>query len=107
MAAVKVQTGLPTPDHYTIRGHLQSARAILEHATDRAAAAASLICFGTCTCERTKRLIASRVHDRAAALCLGLTPAPAARKIQTRQQGGNAERAAAGHQLNPIFERDR
>ena len=39
MAAVKVQTGSPTPDHHTIRGHLQSARAILEHATDRAAAA--------------------------------------------------------------------
>jgi hypothetical protein len=39
MAAVKVQIGLPTPDHYTIAGHLQSARAILEHATDRAAAA--------------------------------------------------------------------
>ena len=38
MAAVKVQTGLPTPDHYTIRGHLQSARAILEHATGGAAA---------------------------------------------------------------------
>jgi hypothetical protein len=38
MAAVEVQLGLPTPDHSTIRGHLQSARAILEHATDRAAA---------------------------------------------------------------------
>jgi hypothetical protein len=38
MAAVKVQTGLPTPDHYTIRRHLQSARAILEHATSGAAA---------------------------------------------------------------------
>jgi hypothetical protein len=42
MAAVKVQTGLPTPDHYTIAGHLQSARTILEHATDRAAAAGLL-----------------------------------------------------------------
>jgi len=42
MAAVKAQTGLPTPDHSTIRGHLQSARAILEHATDRAAAAGLL-----------------------------------------------------------------
>ena len=42
MAAVKVQLDLPTPDHYTIRGHLQSVRAILEHATDRAAAAALL-----------------------------------------------------------------
>jgi hypothetical protein len=42
MAAVKVQTGLPTPDHHTIRGHLQSARAILEHATDRPAAAGLL-----------------------------------------------------------------
>ena len=40
MAAVRVQTGSPTPDHYTIRGHLQSARAILEHATDGAATAA-------------------------------------------------------------------
>ncbi|HUL25709.1 MAG TPA: hypothetical protein VLW44_08040 [Streptosporangiaceae bacterium] len=39
MAAVKVQTGLPTPDRDTIAGHLQSARTILEHATDRAAAA--------------------------------------------------------------------
>jgi hypothetical protein len=42
MAAVKVQTGLPTPDHHTIRGHLQTARAILEHATDRTAAAGLL-----------------------------------------------------------------
>ena len=38
MAAVKAQIGLPTPDHYTIRGHLRSARAILEHATGAAAA---------------------------------------------------------------------
>jgi hypothetical protein len=38
MAAVKVQTGLPTPDHHTIAGHLQSARTILEHATNRTAA---------------------------------------------------------------------
>jgi hypothetical protein len=38
MAAVKVQTGLPAPDHYTIRGHLQSARGILEHATGAATA---------------------------------------------------------------------
>jgi hypothetical protein len=38
MAAVKAQIDLPTPDHYTIRGHLQSARAILEHATGGAAA---------------------------------------------------------------------
>ena len=38
MAAVKVQIGLPTPDHRAIRGHLQSARAILEHATGAAAA---------------------------------------------------------------------
>jgi hypothetical protein len=38
MAAVKVQTGLPTPDHDTIAGHLQSARVILEHATGAAAA---------------------------------------------------------------------
>jgi hypothetical protein len=38
MAAVKVQIGLPTPDHYTIAGHLQSARVILEHATGAAAA---------------------------------------------------------------------
>jgi hypothetical protein len=37
--AVKVQIGLPTPDHYTIRGHLQSARSILEHATGGAPAA--------------------------------------------------------------------
>jgi hypothetical protein len=42
MAAAKVQTGLPTPDHRTIAGHLQSARTILEHATDRAAAAGLL-----------------------------------------------------------------
>jgi hypothetical protein len=42
MTAVKVQLGLPTPDHQTIRGHLQSARVILEHATDRAAAAGLL-----------------------------------------------------------------
>jgi hypothetical protein len=38
MAAVKAQTGLPTPDHDTIAGHLQSARVILEHATGAAAA---------------------------------------------------------------------
>jgi hypothetical protein len=38
MATVRVQTGLPAPDHDTIRGHLQSARAILEHATGAAAA---------------------------------------------------------------------
>jgi hypothetical protein len=43
MAAVKVQLGLPTPDHHTIGGHLQSARAILEHATSGAAAAAGLL----------------------------------------------------------------
>jgi hypothetical protein len=42
MAAVKVQLGLPTPDYHTIAGHLQSTRAILEHATDRAAAAGLL-----------------------------------------------------------------
>jgi hypothetical protein len=42
MAAVKAQTGSPTPDHHTIAGHLQSARAILEHATDRTAAAGLL-----------------------------------------------------------------
>jgi hypothetical protein len=38
MAAVKAQIGLPTPDHCTIRGHLRSARALLEHATGAAAA---------------------------------------------------------------------
>ena len=38
MAAVKVQIGLPTLDHRAIRRHLQSARAILEHATGAAAA---------------------------------------------------------------------
>ena len=42
MAAVKVQTHSPTPDHHTIGGHLQSARTILEHATDQAAAAGLL-----------------------------------------------------------------
>jgi hypothetical protein len=42
MAAVKLQTGLPTPDHHTIAGHLHSARTILEHTTDRAAAAGLL-----------------------------------------------------------------
>jgi len=42
MAAVKVQLDSPTPDHHTIRGHLQSARAILEHTTDRTAAAGLL-----------------------------------------------------------------
>jgi hypothetical protein len=42
VAAVKVQLDSPTPDHHTIGGHLQSARAILEHATDRAAAAGLL-----------------------------------------------------------------
>ena len=42
MAAVKGQTGSPTPDHYTIAGHLQSARAILEHTTGGAAAAGLL-----------------------------------------------------------------
>jgi hypothetical protein len=48
MAAVKVQIDLPMLDHYTIRGHLQSARAILEHASGGAAAAGLLICSGTC-----------------------------------------------------------
>ena len=38
MAAVNVQIGLPTPDHYAIREHLQPARAILEHATGGEAA---------------------------------------------------------------------
>ena len=38
MATVKAQIDLPTPDHYTIREHLQSARAILEHATGAGAA---------------------------------------------------------------------
>ena len=38
MATVRVQIDLPTPDHYTIREHLQSARAILEHATGGEAA---------------------------------------------------------------------
>ncbi len=42
MAAVRVQLGLPTPDHYTIRQHLQSARAILEHATGAKTAAGLL-----------------------------------------------------------------
>jgi hypothetical protein len=42
MAAVKGQIGLPTPDHCAIRGHLRSARAILEHATGGAAAAGLL-----------------------------------------------------------------
>ena len=42
VAVVKVQIGLPTPDHDTIAGHLQSARAILEHATGGAAAAGLL-----------------------------------------------------------------
>jgi hypothetical protein len=32
MAAVSVQIGLPTPDRYAIREHLQPTRAILEHA---------------------------------------------------------------------------
>jgi hypothetical protein len=42
MATVRVQIDLPTPDHYTIREHLQSARAILEYATSREAAAGLL-----------------------------------------------------------------
>jgi hypothetical protein len=42
MAAVKVQLDSPTPDHHTIAGHLQSVRAILEHTTNRAAAAGLL-----------------------------------------------------------------
>ena len=42
MATVKVQMDLPTPDHYTIREHLQSARAILEHARGGAATAGLL-----------------------------------------------------------------
>jgi hypothetical protein len=42
MAAVNVQIGLPTPDHYAIREHLQPARAILEHATGGEATAALL-----------------------------------------------------------------
>ena len=42
MATVKVQIDLPTPDHYAIREHLQSARAILEHATAGESAAGLL-----------------------------------------------------------------
>ncbi len=42
MARVKVQIDLPTPDHHSIREHLQSARAILEHARSGAAAAGLL-----------------------------------------------------------------
>ena len=42
MAAVKVQIGLPTPDHFIIRGRLRSARVILEHTTSGAAAAGLL-----------------------------------------------------------------
>jgi hypothetical protein len=42
MVAVKVQVGLPTPDHVIIRGRLRSARVILEHATGGAAAAGLL-----------------------------------------------------------------
>jgi hypothetical protein len=42
MAALKVQIDLPAPDHYTIRKHLQSARAILEHVTGAGAAAGLL-----------------------------------------------------------------
>jgi hypothetical protein len=45
MAAVKVQLDSPTPDHHTIRGHLQSAHAILEHTTNRTAAAGLLDLF--------------------------------------------------------------
>jgi hypothetical protein len=36
-AAARVQIDLPTPDHHIIRGHLQPARAILEHARGGAA----------------------------------------------------------------------
>ena len=43
MVTVKVQIDLPTPDHYTIREHLQSAREILEHAKAGAAAASGLL----------------------------------------------------------------
>ena len=60
MAAVKVQLGLPTPDHYTIRQHLQSARAILEHATGAEAVAGLLTCSGACSFDGTKCLIAMR-----------------------------------------------
>jgi hypothetical protein len=42
MATVKAQIDLPTPDHYTIRERLQSARAILEHARGGAATAGLL-----------------------------------------------------------------
>jgi len=42
MATVRVQIGLSVPDHHTIREHLQSARAILEHARGGAAAAGLL-----------------------------------------------------------------
>lgn len=39
IAAVKLQTALPTPDHYVIRERLQSAQTIIEHHTGSAAAA--------------------------------------------------------------------
>jgi hypothetical protein len=42
IGTVKVQIDLPRPNHYTIREHLQSARAILEHARCGAAAAGLL-----------------------------------------------------------------
>jgi hypothetical protein len=42
IATVKVQMDMPTPDQYTIRERLQSARAILEHARCGAAAAGLL-----------------------------------------------------------------
>jgi hypothetical protein len=46
MATVKAQVESPRPNHHTIRAHLASARAILEHAAGGAAAVGLLDLLG-------------------------------------------------------------
>jgi hypothetical protein len=64
VAAVKVQLGLPTPDHDTIRGTFsRRVRSSNAPQTERRRPS-YLICFGSCSLEGTECLIATRVHDR-------------------------------------------
>jgi hypothetical protein len=64
MATVKVQIDLPTPDHYTMRERLQSARAILEHARCGAVAAGLLDLLRNLHLRRGQTFHDMRAHDR-------------------------------------------
>ena len=64
MATVKAQIDLPTPDHYTsVSAFSRRVRSSNTPEAERRPPA-SWICFGPCIFEGTKRLIATRVHDR-------------------------------------------